>query len=323
MKTDYKKRLRAITEVFLSEELDYLELSTAIKNYKEFVSELSIFKLEDEEARKNLFFENGVAIGTTWAAMCIDDMMRTKRFIQGIFKAIEDLRATKTGTLQVFYAGTGPYATLILPLLSYYSPEEIQFTLLEINEISLNNLKQLIKNFGADIYVKAFINADATKYQFEENTVVDLVISETMLRALRKEQQVPIVINLMQQLPETTLLIPQKIEVGLVYYKSGIEFTPTQKISTVIEFTQNSRFVENKLEFPAKTILLPPKERDDYHSLCLATRIQVYKEIYLEEGNSGLTTMENLKFMEEMEGYKEITIQYKVSELPDFEYQFN
>ncbi len=323
MVTKYKEELRVITEAFLAKEIDYLDLSNATKAYKNFLSKLSIFKLEDEGARKDLFLDSGVAIGTTWAAMCIDDFMRTKRFIQGVFQAIEDLRATKTGTLHVFYAGTGPYATLILPLLTHYSPEDIQFSLLEINPISFNNVKNVIENLECNEYVREFIKADATKYQFDEEVEVDLMVSETMLKGLRREQQVPIVINLMQQLPETTLLIPQRIEINLVYHKTGIEKRLTKKISTVLDFTKNSKYSGNGLEFPAQTITLPRANRNNYHLLCLATTIQVYKDFYLREGNSGLTTMVKIKEIEEIENYKEVTMQYKVSKFPDFEYQFN
>ena len=97
MNQKQRAKLKEITKVLLAKEIDYLELTNAINDYKNFIEALTKIDLSTSEARNDLFFENGTAIGTTWAAMCLDENMRTKKFIQGIFQAVQDLKQ-KQGT---------------------------------------------------------------------------------------------------------------------------------------------------------------------------------------------------------------------------------
>ena len=76
-----KKDLQAIARVLREEETDYLELSNSLKKYKELVYTISNFQPDAQSERDNINFENGMALGATWAAMCLDDMMRTKLFV--------------------------------------------------------------------------------------------------------------------------------------------------------------------------------------------------------------------------------------------------
>lgn len=315
-----KQRIKTIADVFLEEEHDFLKISKAKNDYKEILNEFSNLDLEGE-ARNDLHFESGVAIGTTWAAMCLDDMLRTKLFVQGIFKAIENIKKTKQKTIHIFYAGTGPYATLILPLLAYYTPKEIQFTLLEINPISFNTVKGLMDKLDCKEYIRSYEMEDATKYEFKD-TDIDLLISETMLRALRREQQVPIVLNLIRQLPKETVLIPQKIEIGLAYHKSTLNEKYIQPLDTIFSLTKESsdNLEMQNWQFPKRyTELIAPN--NDYHYLVFTTTIQVYDDVWIKLDESGLTTVEVLAQFENIEGFKQVETYYTIGKFPKFEYQ--
>ena len=148
--------IKNIAEVLLKEETDFFELSKVIHDYEELLLDLSSLNMENDTSRSDIYFENGKALGTTWAAMCIRDMMRTKIFVKGLFKAIEFIQQTKEGAVQIIYAGTGPFATLALPVMASFSAKEIQFTLLEINRTSFENAKKVIKKLGFGNYVQSF-----------------------------------------------------------------------------------------------------------------------------------------------------------------------
>ena len=63
--------------------------------------------MDNKEGRKDIEYENGKALGTFWAALCLDDLVRTRQFIRGIDKAIKDKKKRKTNT----------YSTLVQDLL--------------------------------------------------------------------------------------------------------------------------------------------------------------------------------------------------------------
>ena len=79
--------------------------------------------------RNDVYGETGMALGTLWAALCVDDMIRTKMFVKGLIEAVEDIMKKKEGPVHILYAGTGPFATLILPTLASYTSDQVQCTL--------------------------------------------------------------------------------------------------------------------------------------------------------------------------------------------------
>ncbi|WP_264554452.1 hypothetical protein [Flavobacterium sp. N1861] len=88
----HKAILQNIGSIFKKEENDFLELTQTINNYKEITYSLSDINLENEANRADIHFNNGKALGTAWAAMCIDDIIRTKIFVKSVFNAIETLK---------------------------------------------------------------------------------------------------------------------------------------------------------------------------------------------------------------------------------------
>ncbi|SOD17383.1 hypothetical protein [Pedobacter xixiisoli] len=170
---------------------------------------------ESDEERNHIHTANGSAIGVFWAAQCIKEIFRTQRFVRGLLADIKDVRKLKSKEpVHVLYAGTGPFATLALPIMASLSPQEVQFTMLEINPKSYELLQQVIAEFGFEAYVCHTEITDATGWNVGDNHI-DIVVSETMNRALIKEPQVGIMLNLASQLSESVIFIPEEITVSL------------------------------------------------------------------------------------------------------------
>ncbi|MCZ4320230.1 type II toxin-antitoxin system RelE/ParE family toxin [Aequorivita viscosa] len=68
--------------------LDRQKLSNASKKFKSILNTICGYDMDIEEGRKDIEHENGNALGTFWAALCLDDLLRTRSFIRGIDKAI-------------------------------------------------------------------------------------------------------------------------------------------------------------------------------------------------------------------------------------------
>ena len=313
-------QLRKIAEVILADELDYQLLLNTMEEYKTLLLELSTIELEDIANRKNIQFENGVAIGTTWAARCVDDIIRTRQFIRGAFKAVDDKLDEKEAPVHILYAGSGPFATLILPLLATYSDSQIQITVLEINPGSVAFLKRVISKLGFEKYFVKIENEDATRYKIDAD--IDILISETMQHALVKEQQVPIMLNLVNQLPSSAIIIPECIKLELAYMNINQVATGTgdryKTISTLLHFNQS--FINH--HNPSKNIFdksveLSMSDSKDFNKIVVLTSIQVYQNEWIKYDESGLTIPKILRPIPAAD--QTLGIKYVLGEIPGYE----
>lgn len=310
--------LSAITSVFLNSESDFSEIFQAGKNYKELLmlaSGLEISAVPDEET---IVTESGKAIGPTYASLCVDDIFRTQRFIKGIFQAVEDVRKGGKQNVRLLYAGTGPFATLVLPLTSRFSSEEINFTLLEINEKSFESVKKTFKSLDLDSYVHEYIKGDGTTLKVQEAEQFDILIVEAMTHSLKSEHQVAITYNLLPQIRDDAILIPERIDLNLL----GVDINKMAQYKTTGDssiayfknlgnlFTLDREQVKlhkkdfeaafPKFIFPMKETVIPEDTNEEFTSLSIATDIQVYKDIRLQIDECGLTMLFKLYDLDPM-----------------------
>lgn len=329
-----RQRLTTIAQVLFRKEIDYLDLTSALNAFKALCLEVSELDLESPENRENIALPNGKAIGPTWAGMCIDDLMRTKRFLMGIKKAVSSCSKTKeNGTVHILYTGTGPFATLVLPLISEYGPEDIQFTLLEVNPVSFKSVQRVFDRLGANDYVKETIRCDASKVQLEDAEQFDIVIIECLQHLLAREPQVAITCNLIPQLREDVVLIPEEISLYPVlvdmsmrqkhmlgdqniapsdYYKRMPPVFTIHK-DAVRQWNDEERNAD--LSFPEMTTKLT-SEDTRFSTVALATDIKVYKEELLTMDNSGLTVPKVIAYMDAPDEVKAVKTQYVLGKSP-------
>ncbi len=303
-----KKILFEITKDLIAEKKDYPKLKYAIEKLKQLVERISGLKKDALSNSENIALPSGQAIGPKWAGMCLEDLMRTYAFINGIHKAIKKVKGKNSKKpVTVLYAGTGPYATLILPLLSHYKPSELQLVLIEVNPISIESLKQVFKGLDANCYIKAIYQCDASNFRIPSEIDADILIIECMQRALLKEPQVAITYNLLSQMKKETILIPENISLhlSLIDYKKKMEYQKTIESPQPIVFYENTEavFMLNKAEvfknssefkkegfqFPEKEIHFSEKQLHNYDQISVSTEITIFQDISLKVDESGLT----------------------------------
>lgn len=336
----YTYEFKKITEELLSPTLDYYDLTQAIEEWKKILFELTALDLNEASLRENIHSESGKAIGTTWAAMCLDDIVRTKRFIKGIFHAVEDLmKIKKSGPVNILYAGTGPFAPFVLLLTTRYTSQNLQFTLLEINQNSIESVKTVFKKLNLEEYVTDLIQCDATRVQISDPEKIDLLISETMQHALVREQQVPITFNLLSQLKKDVVLIPERIELhlGLIstkrnqqrmnsfkyekpYYRLLNNFYNLDK-PTFFEHQTGFNSFSRIFRFPTVAVDLSPDLFPLFNFLTVFTRIIIYKEELLDIHDCPLTAPLLLEELKPEDYHKKIIINYKVDDTPGIEWR--
>lgn len=335
----HKKSFEAILNQFLEEEVDYYELKKAIEKWKSILYEITELDLTRDEHRENIHSETGKAIGTTWAAMCLDDLMRTKKFVKGVFLAVDELVGKQVKKpVQILYAGSGPFAPLVLLLTSRFSPEEVRFTLLEINEKSFRLVQKVFQHLGLEKYLEDVRLCNAATIQLPEATNIDVVISETMQHALVREQQVPITYNILSQLREDVVLIPESItlDLGLLssfrnhermmkgrfnneYFKTLGSFFDLSKSGFFNSREALSSFSEI-YRFPKHIFSLGQYDLEAFNMLAVFTNIRIYGDEYLDTYESQLTVPLILESLGEKE-FQTVEVNYKVDAVPGIEYR--
>ncbi|WP_293785946.1 methyltransferase domain-containing protein [uncultured Pedobacter sp.] len=310
------------TNALLFEE-DYLHIKKSIDQLNVLFSGATGVKAGDI-TDEDIYLPNGKAVSTIKAAHCLKELERTRRFIRGINQAIECLSGTIQGrTLNILYAGCGPYATLLTPLTSRFSSAQINFILLDINADSLAAAKTLYDKLGLSTYVIDYVCADATTYKFPDDICIDMVISETMLNALRKEPQLAIMNNLIPQMRKDAVFIPENIIVEAVLTRWKEEyssFTITdyqpKRINLGVVYCASREF---KLPQPV-VIQVPASET--HNRLDLFTEITVFGREVLTTYNCSLTMPFAVCKLENNREDMKVTFEYVMSDHPGFTYKY-
>lgn len=245
---------------------------------------------------EDIMLPSGKAISPSAAAHCLLEMKRTAVFLRGIHQAVLQKlnnRANKDKPVRILYAGTGPYGTLVIPLLHRFTPQEIQVDVLDINPASLEALQKLIDELQLNNYIGSVCCEDATTFTLSRN--YDIAISETMLACLKNEPQVAVMQNIIPQLQPDAIFIPEEICIDaaltnpkmeqerLFYYED--EPPPFRRIALGSVFTVNKQNLDT--DRMQKTIEIPDEK--DFPVLKLFTTVKVFGDEQLSENDSSIT----------------------------------
>jgi len=243
-------------------------------------------KTTETEYMINVPTEVGVSLSLNHAASCITDYKRTHKFLKGVVEAIHDLQEKNPGkTIKFFYAGCGPLAPFITLVAPLFTPKEIQFTLLEINKKSMEVVKGLIDNLGLSDYVSEYHTADAITFKIPDAESYDILFSETLDSLLNREGYVPILWNLLPQLKEDVVVIPENVMITVNYKKGNLEvpFATAFDTREMLKSTPKTDKLPEKFEAQS----FPLHDAKDYDSIIIDTIVKVYnRQVLMREESS-------------------------------------
>ncbi len=148
------------------------------------------------------------------AARCLVEVFRTQQFLRGMHAALHAAHQRFPGQrLHILYPGCGPYATLVLPLTTQFSPADFQVTLIDVHEPAVVAVRKLVQALDVADYVCDIVRADAMTYQPPAGQQYHLLVLEVMQGALAREPQVALTLRFLPWLLPGGLLVPARITV--------------------------------------------------------------------------------------------------------------
>ena len=169
-------------------------------------------------------------------------------------------------------------------------------------------------------------------YQFDASQHIDVLVSETMQHGLVKEQQVPIMINLVSQLPKKSIVIPNNIQLDLARMNSrsnlrleGKNHLIYKQIKRLLDFTPEFIHTIDAKEknFPLCSQVDFLEGQKVYDKLVILTSIQVYKDEWIHVDLSSLTIPNFLLKSHQEKDRKHISLSYVIKEQPNFEFELS
>ena len=271
-------------------------LAPAVTAYARLLFELAGIDASDEQQRTHVPTAGGQAIGTFWAAACVKEVRRTQRFCRGLLKAVtRKLAENPNRPVHVIYAGTGPFAALALPVMRRFPAGKLQFTLLEVNPKSFEKLQLVIRALKLEGHVRRAERCDATAWRVPEEAV-DIVVSETMNQALKKEPQAGIMLNFARQLADSVIFIPESIRVRLAWQsRTG---SPTEDLVELLNFDRGERARILERTPPGGEWAFTPVAWDyrprSKGTLVYTTFVRVFEDETLNQNDSSLNLPERV-----------------------------
>lgn len=275
---------------------------------------------DDPCSWKSITLDTGVAISPQQAARCLLEVQRSQVFMQGIAQAIAD-KTRKDSSVDILYAGTGPYGLLLLPYLAAFPAASVRVTLLDIHADNVVAIRQLVDLLQLQSKVAAIEQADATRWTAQEGQLFDLIISETMNTLLRREPQVWIFSHLQQFLKADGRLIPEKIHLQAwlaAEHKRGV---PDFRLGDLFILDRDMARSLHRGDHSLLSGEIPLPDTCPVHDcLKLTTDIQVYGDHHLGENQSSLNMPVYKRNIELLPGGR-IQFQYRQSPFPEFVFE--
>lgn len=230
---------------------------------------------------------SGLALAPDLAAQCVLDEKRTAAFLRGASSAVAAARERFPGeTIEVVYAGTGPLAPFVVPLLPMSG---VHFTLMDVDARSLRILHALLERLGLREHAN-IVHADATEYRHP--AAIHVVVSETMQRSLASEPFVAIARNLRAQLVPGGIFVPERVTVDVALVDPDRERARWKGVDVAAPYVRLARIVDTTAKLDPVIVSIPPTRTPQW--LALLTEIDVFANERLRAYDSGLTVPEIL-----------------------------
>ena len=338
------EQLKKISEILLDEQSGHGQLLQTCQDFFTLGETLSGIGEQSTEASQatDTILPNGKAVSPLTAARCVREYARTSCFVRGLYEALLEAQQRFPGqTIHALYAGCGPYATLILPLLARLPRDSFRFTLIDIHPLALESAKKIINHFGFEDFIQDYQLLDACTTSLVPFQPFHVAVTETMNQAMYKEPQLAVSANLVRYLEPDGILIPEQITVKAALIDSSREITcfpsdhqgemialPRRRLELgTIMLLDKTTLKLLDLNNPAThlppiTLPWPNETVREKMRLGLLTHIKVFGSHCLQCYDTSLTIPKILRINATPDEALEVEFCYRLGESPGFDYRF-
>ncbi|WP_053422672.1 hypothetical protein [Rheinheimera sp. KL1] len=269
--------------------------------------------------KRQMIGPTGLVMSPDQCIHTIQDDLRVRAFWRAIDKALTERKQQKC--IYLLYPACGPFAPLLLPLLSYYktqglySPAQLKIILLDVQQGATESVAAVVRDLELSEFVESIVCADACQY-FPPHSI-DLLVLEAMQHGLSREGHLAIARHLTKFLSQDGDMLPQQVKVQAVVSQGQQEFIEQWKgqedlraenmdpgllqmrvvLGDVLTINRESLQQLKELHLDqfttlieANTITIPQLPVQMKHPLLLlTTELQLYQDEVLREYDSGIT----------------------------------
>ncbi|MBD1581576.1 hypothetical protein [Pseudoalteromonas sp. S16_S37] len=216
--------------------------------YEHAVQSMAQAKLSQELLTRQYISATGLIMSPHNCKHTIKDVYRIKGYARGVDQAIQGKLKHKP-SITILYPACGPFAPLLLPLLSYYkdmqtySAKQLQVMLVDVHPGAVITLRQLVKDLQLEDYIALIEEADAT--EFKPDTAIDLLVLEAMQHGFTKEGQLSIAKHLVKFLNIDGWMIPQNVSVRGMMVIGETEFNQQWK---QVDYSHSNNMAKDALQ---------------------------------------------------------------------------
>jgi hypothetical protein len=337
-----KGSIKQIIEIIINEESTVKQIKESIDKLYQTFAEITKLDGKLEKAELGTILEEGEILSPRTSAGSILDYVGITKFLRGVKKAIDfQLKLNQGKIVKIIYVSSGPYASILFPLIPLFNKNEIEINVVDYHEISINALKSLITHFGFDNYFHELLAINPIKYSSDQ--LFDLIIIDNIQKGLVKEPQVAYTNHYSKFLSKNGTLIPEEIKISAFIanlqneiVKPGNKWTSfwqniKRNISIDRRIFLNDIFILDK-EVQSKynlatltnhqinlTTTKVPNKLGQMANLVLRTEIKIFDDVLLiENDDTGITKPYFDRDVPPIEEQMEISFSYLLGNSPRF-----
>ncbi len=209
------QKVSSVVKQMLEEDLTHEQWVEAFSEMN--IALLSSYKkapLTEEDKSTSFINATGHVVSVKDCINTVNDIYRVKAFIRGFDQALAAQPENKV--LHVVYPACGPFAPLLLPLLSYYKNQvgmlqRFKVSLIDIQPGAIKVLQQAIEDLELTECEITTHCMDVMDYKPDEG--IDLVVMEAMQHGFTREGHLAFLLHLRPFMNEDCRLLPEKISV--------------------------------------------------------------------------------------------------------------
>ncbi len=199
----------------LSDKLSHTQLVDLFADaYENLLASYDKAELTESEKTTSYINATGLVMSVENAVHTFQDIYRVQAFLRGVNQALAEKKNNEV--VHVVYPACGPFAPLLLPLISHYASQNIgrnqlKITLIDIQPGAVKILNKLISDLDIADYIHEVICCDVM--DFQPSYKIDVLVMEALQHGFTREGHLAFARHLVSFLSEDAIMLPEQIKV--------------------------------------------------------------------------------------------------------------